>query len=347
MKNLVSASALILASTLLLTACGGADSRPEITAGSMEELYEAAKAEGQITVYGPTENLYEAVYEDFKKEYPGIQIVTSDIFGQELDSRLEGETIAGGFEGDLLHIGVSDMERYRDYGYLESFAPMEAEGLPEAFLEENHLWSVPSQHLYGSAFNTKKTDKDSLPSTWDEWRDYSPLTQISTSNPKQSGVLPQGLSAASDAGLIDEGWIKDFFTDKSGPKVFPSVANALQTAVTGETAVSFIAGYGSYMRQVAQGAPLEFLVMDDGAFFSDVAYGVLDESPHPHAARLLVSWMFSDAGQASIAKNIYEFGTMPDAQLPEGGEQFESVPRIDYPGAEKYRSMLDLLNNKN
>lgn len=342
-KKLVTFAA---AAMMLLTACGGDAAAPEaVTATTVAELYEAAKSEGQVTIYGPTEDLYGAVYADFKKEYPGIELVTSDIFGQELDSRLEGEQVAGGFEADLVHIGVSDVERYNDKGYLAAYKPMEADALDAAFVGPDDRWSVPSQHLYATAYNTDVLSAEEMPATWDELGGSALSGQIATSNPKQSGVVPQMISAAMSAGTIDEDWIDGFKTDAS-PKIYPSVANALQATVTGETAVSFVAGYGSYMRQVAQGAPLEFVAMEDGAFFSDVAYGVLDGAPHPNASRLLVSWMFSEAGQASVAEHVFEFGTMPNAPKPEGAEELGDPVRLSYPGGEKYRSALELLNTK-
>ena len=102
MKNKMKYAAVAVASMLLISGCGSSESASQaVDATSAAEYYEAAKAEGKVTVYGPTEDLYAAVYEDFSAEYPGIEIVTSDIFGQELDTRLEGEQIAGGrFDGN-------------------------------------------------------------------------------------------------------------------------------------------------------------------------------------------------------------------------------------------------------
>ncbi len=347
MKNTTKFATIAVASMLLISGCGGSSETASqaVNATSAAELYEAAKAEGKITVYGPTENLYAAVYEDFSAEYPGIEIVTSDIFGQELDARLEGEQVAGGFEADLVHIGVSDTERYNDKGYLASFTPVEADGLDEKFVGPDGSWSVPSQHLYATAYNTKVLSEDEVPTTWAELADSDLAGKIATATPKQSGVTPQVLASALAARAIDEAWV-DSFKAEARPKIFPSVANALQSTVTGETAISLVAGYGTYMRQVEQGAPLEFVAMDDGAYYSDVAYAVLDGGPNPNAARLLVSWMFSDAGQASIAKHIFEFGTMPDAPLPAGADKIGNPVRLAYPGAEKYRSTLEMLNTK-
>lgn len=346
MKKIKTLAAVAAASAVFLSACGSAEPDvPEVTAASVEELHEAAKDEGQVVVYGPTEDLYAAVYEDFKLAYPGIEIVTSDIFGQELDSRLEGEQIAGGFDADLVHIGVSDVERYKEKDYLAAYRPFGAEELDPAFLGPDDAWSVPSQHLYATAYNTNALSAGEVPGTWAELASAELAGKIATATPKQSGVTPQAVSAAMEDGVIDEAWI-DSFREDAKPKIFPSVANALQATVTGETDLAFVAGYGSYMRQLEQGAPLGFTAMSDGAYFSDVAYGVLDGGPHPNAARLLVAWMFSPEGQASVAKHVYEFGTMPGAPLPAGADVIGDPVRLPYPGAEGYRSTLQLLNTK-
>ena len=205
MLHFKKAASLALGSLLLLTACGGGGNDAEaVTATTLDELYEAAKSEGQVVIYGPTEDLYGAVYEDFKKEYPGIDLVTSDIFGQELDSRLEGEQVAGGFDADLVHIGVSDVERYNDRGYLAPFKPMEADALDSAYIGPDNMWSVPSQHLYASAYNTNVLSAEEMPTTWDDLADSALSGQIATSNPKQSGVVPQMISAAMDAGTLSD-----------------------------------------------------------------------------------------------------------------------------------------------
>ncbi|WP_083883756.1 ABC transporter substrate-binding protein [Nocardia higoensis] len=337
---------MAVASMFLVGACGGSDETASFTEiNSMPELYEAAKAEGQLMIYGPTENLYAAVYEDFEKEYPGIDITTADIFGQELDTRLEGEQIAGGFEADLLHIGVSDMERYLEKDYLASYRPLGTESLSEDFVGPDETWSVASRHLYASVYNTSQIQPADLPHQWSQLTDPRWKGEVAVSNPKISGATPQALSAALEAGVIDEAWI-DEFKSAVNPTIYPSVANALQSVVTGEQGLSLVAGYGTFKRQIQQGAPLGFAVMDDGAYFSDVAYGLLSGSKHSAAARLLTSWMFSPQGQASIAKHVYEFGTMPDAPAPDGADQLGISAEITYPGADRYKATLRLLGDK-
>ncbi len=341
------ATAAVLSAALTLTACGGGtETAPEVAdASSLSELYDAAKKEGEVLVYGPTEDLYAKVYDEFEAAYPGIKVKTADIFGTELDSRLQGEQVAGGFKADLLHIGVSDMERYASASYLSAFRPVEADELEDAYRGKDDLWSVPSQHLYATVYNTGSLKEDDVPHTWAELGDTKWKGKQGISDPSISGATPQVLSAALEAGVIDEKWL-DTLAGKVKPKTFPSVATALQAVTTGETQMSLVAGYGTYMRQKAAGAPLGYVVMEDGGYMSDVAYGALDGSPHPNAARLLVSWMFSQEGQKAVAEHVYEFGTMPDAPEPKGAGELGEFKPITYPGAERYEKDLALLGEK-
>jgi iron(III) transport system substrate-binding protein len=349
MKFTKAASALVLGSVLALTACGGEQAAPAApspqTATTLDGLYQAAKAEGSIQIYGPTEDLYSGVYDDFKKDYPGIEITTANIFGQELDARLEGEQASGGFSSDLLHIGVSDVERYAEKQYLAAYKPVGADTLDGRFRGQNDLWSVASRHLYATAYNTKNVSPADVPTSWAQLADPKWKGQMGLSNPKQSGVTPQVFSAALESGSISERWI-DQLKANTAPKIYPSVANSLQATVTGEVKLSLVAGYGSYMRQLKQGAPIGFAVMSDGTYFSDVAYAALAGSKHPNAARLLVAWMYTPKGQASIAKHVYEFGTMPGAPQPEGADKLGALKEMPFPGPDKYRSTLQLLNTK-
>ncbi|MFV2175515.1 ABC transporter substrate-binding protein [Actinomadura sp. LOL_016] len=337
--------AAVLGAALTLTACGGEETPKVVAASTLDELYQAARNEGEILVYGPTEDLYRKVYDEFEAAYPGIEVRTSDIFGPELDSRLEGERISGGFDADLLHIGVSDIERFAETEYLVGFRPVQADGLPGAFRGEDDRWSVPSQHLYATVYNTGKLKENEAPRTWADLVAATWKGRMAVADPAVSGATAQTLSAGLAGRVIDERWL-DALVGRVSPKTFPSVATALQTVATGEVALSLTAGYGTYMRQRAAGAPLGFAVMRDGGYMSDVAYGALGGSPHPNAARLLVSWMFSAEGQRALAEHVYEFGTMPGAPRPKGAAELGEFARIAYPGAERYEENLELFGDK-
>lgn len=343
LKKKIGTIAVASVMAMTLAACGSDETTTAEVKypDTMDALYEKAKQEGEVTIYGPTENLYAPVYAAFSARYPGIKITTSNIFGQELDTRLEGEKFAGGFKADMVHIGVSDLERFADMDYLQSNVPVGTEALPGEYRGRDNLWTVPSRHLYSVAYNTDKVKPEDAPKSWADLLDAKWNGKIAVSSPAISGATPQVFSSAVAAGAIDYATIEQFRDTKQ--KIYPSVANALQAVTTGENELALVAGYGTLMRQKKRGAPLAMSPLKDGAYMSDAGYALLKNSPHPHAARLLQSWTFSPEGQKAIVEHIYEFGTMPGTAAPEGAAEMGEFKGVPYPGGQKYREVLEQL----
>src|SRR5690242_10662505 len=71
-----------------------------------EKTLAAAKKEGQVTVYIYR---YEALLQDFKKEYPGINVVSVTGRGNEMTARLMAERRAGKYIGDVYSGGTNSL----------------------------------------------------------------------------------------------------------------------------------------------------------------------------------------------------------------------------------------------
>jgi ABC-type glycerol-3-phosphate transport system substrate-binding protein len=64
-----------------------------------EQTLAAARKEGQVTVYIYR---YEALLQDFKREFPGINVVSVTGRGSELTNRLMAERRAGKYIADVI-----------------------------------------------------------------------------------------------------------------------------------------------------------------------------------------------------------------------------------------------------
>src|SRR5205823_14168656 len=69
-----------------------------------EKTLEAAKKEGQVNVYMSG---YEAVLQDFEKEYPDIKLVAVTLRGNQLGQRLVAERRAEKFIADVVSSGAN------------------------------------------------------------------------------------------------------------------------------------------------------------------------------------------------------------------------------------------------
>lgn len=330
-----------LAGAVLLAACTSDPTAPAADTSTLtgQKLHEAAQVEGELVIYGPTEDLFAPVYEDFNEAYPGISIQTQDIFGQELDAKLEGENAAGTMIGDMVHIATPELERLLAAGFLSATEAEGSDGLAEEFHGPDANWLVSSLHLYATMFNTQQVPEAARPSTWSDINTFEGT--LGMSNPVSPGGQAQMFASALDDGVIDDAWLVELAEKR--PRVYPSVANVGQAVVSGEIDMSLVAGYGTFQRLSQGGAPVEFLMLDDGSYFTEVGYSKLEGARHPAAAKLLVSWILSEEGQASIAEHVYEYGTMPGAPAPAGMPSLEGVERLDYPGEESFTATLDRL----
>ena len=111
-----------------LAACTTADAPAEDTvdylALSHDELVAMAEEEGEVSVYAFTSRIA-SIEEAFEAEYPGIDVVATDISSTELIARLASENAAGSTTADVAYVSDAPVvvtELLAD-GVLEAYVP--------------------------------------------------------------------------------------------------------------------------------------------------------------------------------------------------------------------------------
>jgi len=102
---------------------------------SHDELVELATEEGEVSVYAFTSRIA-TVEEAFEAEYPGIDVVSTDISSTELITRLASEHAAGSATADVAYVSDAPVvvTELLAEGVLESYLPPRvAESLPEEY----------------------------------------------------------------------------------------------------------------------------------------------------------------------------------------------------------------------
>lgn len=101
------ALAALLSLTMGLAACSSPD--PAVDSGTdwnalgREELVERARTEGEVVVYAFTSRIA-AIEKSFEAEFPGIDVIASDISSSELITRLATEHRAGSATADVAYV---------------------------------------------------------------------------------------------------------------------------------------------------------------------------------------------------------------------------------------------------
>ena len=212
--------ALLLACTMALglTACGGAGktettaAAPETTAeakteteaakteekeeqaasedGGLDALIEAAKAEGELTVYGSCEEEYlSAACQNFEKLY-GIKTKFQRLSTSEVYTKVSEE--AGKPSADVWFGGTTDPynEAVAD-GLLMPYEAVNAKNLiSEDYKDPTNCWYGIYKGILGFMVNTEELERLGLeaPKTWDDLTKEEYKGLIMLSNPNTAGT---------------------------------------------------------------------------------------------------------------------------------------------------------------
>ncbi len=319
--RLAAAAAGVLAGVLTLAACGGSSTptkaaSPAASGGtSTAQLYDAAKSEGSVTIYGPFQSTYKPLYDKFAAAYPGVSVKTVDLFGPPLTARLQAEIATGKLGADLLATGPVDLGQYAAKGWLAPFAPQGASQLDPAYVGANDAYTEPVLTEATMFYNTKALGPNDVPKTWADLLDPKWKGKIALPDPAIPGLSSQSLAAAQKAGVIDDAGLK---TLAGNATKFATVPAAIQAVATGQKQIGLLTAYQLIQNAATQGAPVKFLTLSDGTPATGSGYAVLAKAAHPNAAKLLAQWMLTPDAQQGVAALALQ-GTMPGAPAPAGG----------------------------
>jgi iron(III) transport system substrate-binding protein len=299
-----------------------------------EQTLAAAQKEGQVNVYIYR---YERLLGDFKKEFPGINVVSVAGRGNELTTRLMTERRAGKYIADVYSGGTGGNYNVLYKGKaLDPIRP--ALILPEV-VDESKWYG--KEHRYADAegkfvfaylanpsgaqlaYNTTQVNAKEFKSYWD------------VTNPKWKGKIVS--LDPRDGGLggtlqffyyhreISPEFIKKFFTtmDLQFAKNFRQMTDWL---AQGRYAICF--GCKDSMRAKNQGLPVEDFDTTrwkEGSSFSagGGSLSLLNQAPHPNAAKVFINWFLSRKGQIALQK-------LGDTDDPPNSRRID-IPKDDVP----------------
>ena len=162
----------------------------EAAGGDMDALIEAAKAEGELTVYGSCEEEYlSAACQNFEKLY-GIKTKYQRLSTSEVYTKISEE--AGKPSADVWFGGTTDPynEAVAD-GLLMEYNAINAKNLiGDQYKDPTNCWYGIYKGILGFMVNTEELDRLGLeaPKTWDDLTKEEYKGLIMLSNPNTAGT---------------------------------------------------------------------------------------------------------------------------------------------------------------
>jgi len=281
-----------------------------------EKVVQAAKKEGQVTVY--VHSTYTPALESgaFQKAFPEIKLVSVSGVELQLERRFMAERRAGKNLADVFMVGV-----LRSYDFYQGklLEPIKAALILPEVLDESKWWrrthhyaDPEKKYLFryvGSAqlgqiyYNTRLVNPNELNSFWDfvssKWKGKIEARDIRT--PGTGGSAIRLFYYNTEVGPE---FIKKLFSE-TDMTIFRDRRQGLDWLATGKFAICFWCEGVEKGKQ--QGLPVEsFGLMKEGAALS-AGQGFLtliNQAPHPNAAKVFVNWFLSREGQVNFQRAL-------------------------------------------
>ncbi|MFP7761889.1 ABC transporter substrate-binding protein [Marisediminicola sp. LYQ134] len=311
---------------LVLAACGGgtptaagpaAADTSALDEMSIEELTELAEEEGEVVVYSFTSRIA-SVEGAFEEQYPGIDLVATDLSATEQISRLTAESQAGSSTADVAYISDAPVV----------FTELVESGILTPYVPERVRESLPEEYttpLVANRLSTKvlmyneEANPDGPPVTnlWEltepEWQgrvimvdptvrgDYLDLmTEMSLRADEMADAHESlfGTEIELDAGIADAGqqWIADLYANDVILVDDTDTVNA-SIGATGQTdpPVGFTS-YSDRRDNDDEGWALQVATDVEPApgIVFPALLGITAEAENPAAARLFIDFLMGD-----------------------------------------------------
>ena len=311
----------IVALWAIVLACAYVIAAPRIAGAqadwkkTWEAAGDTARKEGEVTIYGPHNPVYQQVWSIFQKSYPEIKFSFVPGKGSDHAQRIVAERRAGKYLADLLMGGSSTYASFAP-GTLEPMRPLLI--LPEvtdmsAWFDGKLFFADPQDNagliISGEigtrrgSYNTKLLDAKEIQSWWD-------LLQ-----PRFRGKL--GTFDPRVAGGGGETFLFFYYSPSLGQKYITRLLTETDIVLTrdlqqgtdwlAQGKILFYIGSGQpVMKAKKQGLPVDLLPypMKEGEIMGggSCCMAVMNKAPHPNATKLFVNWVLSREGQTAWQK---------------------------------------------
>ena len=313
--KLLHAFPLLLASLL----CAAAQAHAE----SMDELYEKAKLEKTVTLYGAgPAGSHDRWIRDFQQKFPGVTVAFTGGLSNGLNQKIEQQLAAKKMEVDLaIFQTIQDFAKWKKVGALLLFKPEGTDVIDPAYRDEDGAFTAVSVNTVVYAYNTELVPAADVPKSALDFLKPVFAGKLITTDPTEDDA------ALSAFNLIVEKYGWDYMTKYMAQKpAFVTTGHAaVSNAIAAGEKLATFDSTSTTPRLKAQGKPIDavFSQLDATPVFL-VGAAIFKDAPHPNAAKLYLNWYMAKEQQSRSGT----FSPRADVAPPPGLQPL-SAYRID------------------
>lgn len=267
-------------------------------AQSIDQLYEAAKKEGALVLYGGGPiTLYESWAREFEQRFPGIKVAVKAGSSNVLDQEIDAQMKAGNLQVDMAVLQtIQDYERWKKAGVLLPFRPEGFDKIDDEWKDKDGAYVGITVNGLSYAYNSAKLPGASVPKS-----------ALDFLNPEFKGKIITTYPHVDDITL----YLYQTLVDKYGPEFLDKLKANQPIFVRGhlgvsraiaagdERTVSFDSFVGMSLAEAKAGKPIVTVVSEvDPLPVAAQTAAIFKDAPHPNAAKLYISWYLQPEQQA-------------------------------------------------
>ena len=349
MKRLLSVVISLLL-VLSLVSCGGnkqeakADDTKTVNPTNFDDaLYEAAKAEGELVVYGSCEEEYlTAACENFEK-ITGIKTRPQRLSTGEVQAKIEEEN--GNPSADVWFGGTTDPYNVlAAEGFLEPYNAKNASHLiKDQFKDKDGNWYGIYKGILGFMVNKDELVRKNIdaPKDWPDLLDEKYKGLIWLSNYNTAGTAKLVINTMIQKYGHDEGikYLQDL--DKNIQVYTKSGSGPSKNVGTGECIVGIGFLHDAIAQIVDNGYKnIEVIIPSTGTSFEIGATAIFKGAKHPNAAKLWIEYALTpDCVNLAQNNGSYQFLLIDNARQPQVAYDFgldpSNVMKYDFEDAKQ------------
>jgi iron(III) transport system substrate-binding protein len=268
----------------------------------------------------------------FRRRYPFISTQLQRAGTTALLSRILGEARAGKHEVDVSNQPPETIFEITQAGLIERYQSPNRAAVRREMMDESGVWTAAYHLVIVVAYNTKMVSKEELPKRYEELADL-----------RWKGRLHLD---PDDVDWFDS--LLNYWGEKKGLAFMRQLAALAPDLRIGKTLSAQLLGAGEFgiapylngyriAEMKAQGAPVEFLLMDP-VFSKPRVVFLAKHAPHPYAAILFLDWILSKEAQTLIGQKL--------GRDPVRKGMKSKYERLDYPNYIVTREALGSIYKK-
>jgi iron(III) transport system substrate-binding protein len=345
MKKLL---ALLLVAVMVIGIAGCGKKEPTAsgtpsnnTNPEMQKLIDAAKAEGELVVYGSCEEEYlAAACDNFKKLY-GINVKYQRLSTGEVQSKIEEEK--GNPSGDVWFGGTTDPYNVAaSEGLLEKYEAINAVNLSDSmYRDKDGCWYGIYKGILGFMVNKDELARKGIeaPKDWQDLLDAKYKGLIWLSNYNTAGTAKLVVNTMIQKYGHDKGIEYLVNIDKNIEVYTKSGSGPSKNVGTGECVVG-IGFLHDGITQIKDNGytNIQLIIPSSGTSFEIGATAIFKGAKHPNAAKLWIEYALSpDCVELGAKNGSYQFLVIKNAKQPQEAADFglnpDNVMKYDFEDA--------------